>query len=164
MTRQNRALLISLAKATEARYATNQAKGPDVFRAQTFASEFENRLIELRQERASAVVRLNTLLNQASETPRKLRYRFKIKKPPAQPDWDEVLEERPLIKALSDHVTAADHRVKLAMLLAESGQSLLPKVLVGLLVRKLTRLAVLAAFACSALTVLPVKTIFSQAE
>lgn len=114
VTRQNRALLISLAKAAEARYATNQAKGPDVFRAQTFASELENSVIELRQERESAVVRLNTLLNQASETPRKLRYRFKIKQPPDQPEWDDVLEARPLLKALSDQVTAADHRVTLA--------------------------------------------------
>jgi len=114
VTRQNRALLIALANAAEARYATNQAKGPDVFRAQTFASKLENRLIELRQERESAVVRLNTLLNQASETPQKLRYRFKIKKPPVQPEWDEVLEERPLLKALSDQVTAAEHRVTVA--------------------------------------------------
>jgi len=114
VVRENRALLRSLANTAEARYTTGASKGPDVFRAQTFTSELDNILLALEQERSSAAIQLNTLLNAPAETPRRLKYRFKVKKPPSEQAWQDAIKDRPLIKAFSHQVDAADQRIRLA--------------------------------------------------
>lgn len=114
VTRQNLALLRSLANAAEAGYTTGVTKGPDVFRAQTFESTLDNNLLALEQERESAVILLNTLLNQDVATPLKFMYRFKITTPPSEREWREAVKERPLVQAMAHQIDAADQRIRFA--------------------------------------------------
>lgn len=114
VTRDNLALLRSLANAAEARYTTGGTKGPDVFRAQTFESELDNNLLALEQERESAVILLNTLLNRAVATTLKFQYRFKIGAPPSEKEWENAVKERPLVQAMAHQIDAADQRIRFA--------------------------------------------------
>lgn len=112
--RKNLSLLHNLTQTAEARYATGQATGPDVFRAQTFASQLENALLSLEQERDSMAIRLNTILDRPSDTPLHFHYRFPLSRVPAEETWSDTVKERPLLKALEYEVEAADERIRLA--------------------------------------------------
>ena len=68
----------------------------------------------LEQERESAVILLNTLLNQAVTTPLQLQYRFKMTSPPSEQEWEDAVKERPLVRALAHQIDAADQRIHFA--------------------------------------------------
>jgi len=113
IVKKNRALLSNLSKIAEARYATSQASGPDVFRAQTFYASLENVLLSLEQERDSIGLRLNALLNRPQGTPLIFKYHLTQDTPPPPLD-KEVYTNRPLLRAMADKVTESDYQVRLA--------------------------------------------------
>jgi outer membrane protein TolC len=69
VTERNEALLADLAKLTSARYGVGQGAQPDILKAQVERTGLEDRLVELRERRASAVARLNALLGRSSGAP-----------------------------------------------------------------------------------------------
>ncbi len=114
VVRDNLSLLDKLAKTAETRYSAGEASGPDVFRAQTFRSQLEKDLLALRQERKSLTARMNTLVNRPALTPLRLRYGFRMNRPPRRADWETAVDERPLLKAFDSQVDAAKTRERLA--------------------------------------------------
>lgn len=113
--RKNRGLLRTLSRSAESRYATGQASGPDVFRAQTFRDELENALIALRQERESMIIRMNTLLNRPAIFPLTLKYNFALSKLPLKTVLEnESIKKRPLVLALENRIEESKQRVRLA--------------------------------------------------
>ena len=114
IVRKNKALLKNLSRVAEFRYTTGQASGPDVFRAQTFRDELSLILLTLEQERASMLVRMNTLLNRPANFVLNLSYGFLLSKPPSRPDGDWEIKKRPLLVALERRIKEADYRIRLA--------------------------------------------------
>lgn len=69
ITEKNSDLLTKLSQIAEARYRVGKGIQQDVLRSQTELSLILERLTELDEERATAKVRLNTLLSRPPETP-----------------------------------------------------------------------------------------------
>jgi outer membrane protein TolC len=69
VTEANEALVADFARLTAVRYGVGSGAQPEVLRAQVERTGLVDRLVELRERRASAVAGLNALLHRPSETP-----------------------------------------------------------------------------------------------
>jgi len=69
VTDRNEQLVGDFARLTSARYGVGTGAQPDVLKAQVERTRLEDQLVALRQERTSAVARLNALLGRPTDTP-----------------------------------------------------------------------------------------------
>ena len=67
VTARNETVLAALASVTSAKYGVGTAAQPDVLRAQVERTRLSDQLVALREERVSAVARLNALLARPTE-------------------------------------------------------------------------------------------------
>src|SRR5690606_4455740 len=69
VTERNEALVADFARLTSVRYGVGQGTQPDVLNAQVERTGLEDRLVQLRQQRVSALARLNALLGRPTGAP-----------------------------------------------------------------------------------------------
>ncbi len=69
VTDRNERLVGDFAQLTSAKYGVGTGAQPDVLKAQVERTRLEDQLVALRQQRASAVARLNALLGRPTDTP-----------------------------------------------------------------------------------------------
>jgi len=69
VTERNEALVADFARLTSVRYGVGQGTQPDVLKAQVERTGLEDRLVQLRQQRVSALARLNALLGRPTGAP-----------------------------------------------------------------------------------------------
>jgi len=69
VTGHNELLVANVARLTSSRYGVGTAAQPDVLRAQVERTLLSEQLVALREQRVSAVARLNALLGRATDTP-----------------------------------------------------------------------------------------------
>ncbi|MGH7476992.1 MAG: TolC family protein [Longimicrobiales bacterium] len=69
VTDRNEALVGDFARLTSAKYGVGTAAQPDVLKAQVERTRLEDQLVALRQQRSSAVARLNALVSRPTDTP-----------------------------------------------------------------------------------------------
>lgn len=100
-----------------AKYEANQVSQQDVLQADVELAEFEQRQIELDQERVIAVARINTLLHRRPDhplpaPPRQLAIRDEL--PPVEGLREWAVEHRPELQAMASRVQAEQSAVALA--------------------------------------------------
>lgn len=69
VTERNEALIGDFSRITSARYGVGAGAQPDVLKAQVEETRLAGQLVTLREQRTSAVARLNTLLARTTDTP-----------------------------------------------------------------------------------------------
>lgn len=69
VTERNERLVGDFAQLTSAHYRVGKGAQPDVLKAQVERTRLEDQLVALREQRASAVARLNALLGRSTDTP-----------------------------------------------------------------------------------------------
>lgn len=69
VTDRNERLVGDFAQLTSAKYGVGTGAQPDVLKAQVERTRLEDQLVALREQRASAVARLNALLGRPTDTP-----------------------------------------------------------------------------------------------
>ena len=118
VNQQNRDFLEQFASVAETRYAAGLSSQQDVLKAQVELAKIANELITLKQERQTAVAKLNALLNRPTRSP--LEAKSKIPETEFSLKWDELegltLEHKPELKAMEYGIKRAESSLALARL------------------------------------------------
>jgi len=113
---KNKALMQQFVHVAETKYATGSGLQQDVLRAQVEISKLVDDLIMWRQKRLSVAAKLNALLNRAVNTPinKTLPELSLPDNPVILYPTEEILQNRPLLKAWKERIQKAGTAVKLA--------------------------------------------------
>jgi outer membrane protein TolC len=109
-------LLEQLEKSLQARYRTGQGLQQDVLKAQVEISKLLDRLVDLRQKRASAEAELNSLLDRPADAP--LGAPEPPPDPPPLPAFEELVELAEKNSPMLDEAEKAIERERNALSLA----------------------------------------------
>src|SRR3989338_1978502 len=115
---ENVELMRHFSKVAESKYATNKASQVDVLRTQIELSKMLNMLITLEQEKETAQTMLNTLVNQAPETPLGIPKQPSLRriKIPYEKLKDLALKNRPELKSMFHHLHHSKNILRAAKL------------------------------------------------